>query len=57
MVNGLQRAMPGSIVEPQSVPMADSETLAALARLRQAVDARDAPRVAEQNAKSGIPRS
>ena len=57
VVNGLQRAMPGSIVEPQSVPMADSETLAALARLRHAVDARDAPRVAEQNAKSGTPRS
>jgi multidrug efflux system membrane fusion protein len=57
VVNGLQRAMPGSTVDPQAVPMADSETLAALARLRQAVDARDAPRVAEQNAKAGTPRS
>ena len=57
VVNGLQRAQPGSTVDPQNVPMADSDTLAALARLRQAVDARDAPRVAEQNAKPGTPRS
>ncbi len=52
MVNGLQRAMPGATVYPQSVPMADEATLAQLARLRQAVDGRDAPRVAEQQAKS-----
>lgn len=52
VVNGLQRAMPGSAVDPQSVPMADEATLAQLARLRQAVDGRDAPRVAEQQAKS-----
>ena len=51
VVNGLQRALPGSTVDPQSVPMADAETLAALARERRAVDARDAPRVAEQNLK------
>ncbi|NQD94049.1 efflux RND transporter periplasmic adaptor subunit [Pseudomonas sp. CrR25] len=48
VVNGLQRAMPGAQVDPQSVPMADDATLAQLARLRQAVDGRDAPRVAEQ---------
>lgn len=52
MVNGLQRAMPGATVDPQAVPMADEATLAQLARLRQVVDGRDAPRVAEQQAKS-----
>ncbi|MDX5372478.1 MAG: efflux RND transporter periplasmic adaptor subunit [Pseudomonadaceae bacterium] len=52
VVNGLQRAMPGAIVDPQAVPMADEATLAQLGRLRQAVDGRDAPRVAEQHAKS-----
>ncbi|MFD3301484.1 multidrug efflux RND transporter periplasmic adaptor subunit MexE [Aquipseudomonas alcaligenes] len=52
VVNGLQRAMPGATVDPQAVPMADEVTLAQLARLRQAVDGRDAPRVAEQHAKS-----
>lgn len=52
VVNGLQRAMPGATVDPQAVPMADEATLAQLARLRQAVDGRDAPRVAEQPAKS-----
>jgi multidrug efflux system membrane fusion protein len=51
VVNGLQRALPGSTVDPQSVPMADAETLAALARERRAVDASEAPRVAEQNLK------
>ena len=52
VVNGLQRAMPGATVDPQAVPMADEATLAQLTRLRQAVDGRDAPRVAEQQAKS-----
>lgn len=52
VVNGLQRAMPGATVDPQAVPMADEATLAQLARLRQVVDGRDAPRVAEQQAKS-----
>lgn len=52
VVNGLQRSMPGATVDPQAVPMADEATLAQLARLRQAVDGRDAPRVAEQHAKS-----
>lgn len=52
VVNGLQRAMPGATVDPQAVSMADEATLAQLARLRQTVDGRDAPRVAEQQAKS-----
>lgn len=51
VVNGLQRAMPGATVDPQSVPMADEATLAQLARLRQAVNGRAAPRVAEKTAK------
>ncbi|WP_068826987.1 multidrug efflux RND transporter periplasmic adaptor subunit MexE [Pseudomonas sp. BMS12] len=50
VVNGLQRTMPGATVDPQSVPMADEDTLAQLARLRQAVDSRDSPKVADQQA-------
>lgn len=57
VVNGLQRALPGAVVDPQSVPMADEATLAQLARLHQSVADHDAPRLAEQNAKSGTPRS
>lgn len=58
VVNGLQRAMPGSIVDPQSVPMADEETLAVLARQRKAVESRDAPSVAVKNIESTTaPRS
>lgn len=54
VVNGLQHTMPGATVDPQSVPMADENTLAELARLRQSVEGRDAPRVAEQNAKPAV---
>jgi multidrug efflux system membrane fusion protein len=57
VVNGLQRAFPGSTVDPQRVPMADEATLVQLARLRQSVADRDVPRLAKQNAKSGTPRS
>ncbi|MEO4046507.1 multidrug efflux RND transporter periplasmic adaptor subunit MexE [Pseudomonas sp. CAU 1711] len=57
VVNGLQRAMPGAPVDPQSVPMADDSTLARLAELRRAVDGSRAPQVAEQSAKPGTPRS
>ncbi|MCY1394542.1 Efflux pump periplasmic linker BepF [compost metagenome] len=49
VINGLQRAMPGAPVEPEAVPMADEATLDQLARLRQSVEERDAPRLAEQN--------
>lgn len=45
VVNGLQRATPGATVDPQAVPMADEQTLAQLARLRQAADG---PRVADK---------
>lgn len=51
VVNGLQRAMPGAAVEPQSVPMADDSTLARLAELRRAVDGERAPQVADKNGK------
>ena len=51
VVNGLQRAIPGSTVDPHAVPMADEQTLAALASQRQAVDASATPRVAEKTAK------
>lgn len=58
VVNGLQRAMPGATVEPQTVPMADAATLAALASQRAAVEGRDAPRVAQKNANpTPSPRS
>ena len=48
VVNGLQRAIPGSVVDPQLVPMADEATLAHLASQRQAIAGHDAPRVAEK---------
>ncbi|MDP3813803.1 multidrug efflux RND transporter periplasmic adaptor subunit MexE [Pseudomonas sp.] len=58
VVNGLQRVMPGATVDPQAVPMADEQTLATLARLRQSVDSRDAPSVAVKNAPATTaPRS
>ncbi|UTW07856.1 multidrug efflux RND transporter periplasmic adaptor subunit MexE [Pseudomonas benzenivorans] len=56
VVNGLQRVLPGAAVDPQTVPMADEQTLSSLARLRQAVEERDAPRLAEQKAPSAAPR-
>ena len=58
VVNGLQRAMPGSIVEPQSVPMADAPTLAALERQRQAVERRSPTKIAVKNPPAAsTPRS
>ncbi len=41
VINGLQRVRPGMNVEAQTVPMADEDTLAALARQRRAVEAAD----------------
>lgn len=57
VVNGLQRALPGVTVEAQDVPMADADTLAALARQRQAVDGGAASRVASRTiaVKDGRP--
>ena len=51
VVNGLQRVMPGAVVDPQPVPMASDATLAALASQRRAVQARGAPQMVEQNAR------
>ena len=57
VVNGLQRAMPGATVDPQSVPMADEKTLAALTQQRGVVDSPERPRVAEQTVQpSNAPR-
>ncbi|MCQ4316047.1 efflux RND transporter periplasmic adaptor subunit [Stutzerimonas zhaodongensis] len=39
VVNGLQRVRPGTAVEPQQVPMADADTLAALKEKQRAVTA------------------
>ncbi|MNZ62117.1 Efflux pump periplasmic linker BepF [compost metagenome] len=56
VVNGLQRVRPGAQVDAQGVPMASPETLAALARQRQAVDGTDVPKVAEKNPQRSSPR-
>ena len=39
VVKGLQRVRPGAPVTPQDIPMADAQTLAALARQRDALEA------------------
>lgn len=39
VVNGLQRVRPGNTVEPQTVPMADADTLAALKEQHHAITA------------------
>ncbi|WP_296218698.1 multidrug efflux RND transporter periplasmic adaptor subunit MexE [Pseudomonas sp. UBA2684] len=49
VVNGLQRAFPGSTVDPQSVPMADEKTQALLAEQRQAIERQNSRRVAVEN--------
>ncbi|MNY68146.1 hypothetical protein D3C86_2058580 [compost metagenome] len=49
VVNGLQRAMPGSTVDPQSVPMADEKTQALLTEQRQAIERQNSRRVAAKN--------
>ena len=56
VVNGLQRVRPGMAVQAQDVPMADEQTLAALREQRRAVEAAEAPRVADQRAPAK-PRS
>jgi membrane fusion protein, multidrug efflux system len=49
VVNGLQRAYPGSTVDPQNVPMADEQTLAHLNQQRQAIERHNRPSVADKN--------
>ncbi|GIZ13947.1 efflux RND transporter periplasmic adaptor subunit [Pseudomonas sp. NCCP-436] len=56
VVNGLQRAMPGTTVEPQLVSMADDSTLEQLVRLRQSVDGSKAPRIAADHIDARAPR-
>ena len=43
VINGLQRVRPGAVVAPQDAPMADAETVATLARQRQAIEAGNQP--------------
>ncbi|WP_339523996.1 multidrug efflux RND transporter periplasmic adaptor subunit MexE [Pseudomonas sp. EA_35y_Pfl2_R111] len=49
VVNGLQRAFPGSTVDPQSVPMADEKTQALLTEQRQAIERQNSRRVAAES--------
>ncbi|MDM8350002.1 efflux RND transporter periplasmic adaptor subunit [Pseudomonas sp. sp1636] len=49
VVNGLQRAFPGSTVDPQNVPMADEQTLAQLTQQRQAIERHNSRRLAAKN--------
>jgi membrane fusion protein, multidrug efflux system len=48
VVNGLQRVRPGSPVQPESVPMADAETLAALKQQNRAISEAMKPQVDER---------
>ncbi|NWB93146.1 multidrug efflux RND transporter periplasmic adaptor subunit MexE [Pseudomonas agarici] len=45
VVKGLQRVRPGSLVDPEVIPMASQETLAALAEQRQVLEASNLPQV------------
>ncbi|WP_248798683.1 multidrug efflux RND transporter periplasmic adaptor subunit MexE [Pseudomonas sp. MWU13-2105] len=45
VVKGLQRVRPGSPVDPEVIPMASKETLAALALQKQALEASNLPQV------------
>ena len=49
VVNGLQRAFPGSTVDPQSVPMADEKTQSLLTEQRQAIERQNSRRVAAES--------
>jgi len=49
VVNGLQRIRPGNAVEPQSVPMADAETLATLQEQHRAISAALKPQVVDRS--------
>lgn len=45
IVKGLQKVRPGSTVTPEVIPMANEQTLAALAQQRQALEASNLPQV------------
>lgn len=49
VVNGLQRVRPGSAVKPETVPMADAETLAALKQQNRAISEAMKPQVVERS--------
>jgi multidrug efflux system membrane fusion protein len=49
VVNGLQRVRPGSPVQPESVPMADAETLATLRQQNRAISEAMKPQVVERS--------
>ena len=49
VVNGLQRAVPGSTVEPLNVPMANAQSVAQLRQQRQAIERHNRPNVADKN--------
>ncbi|UZE31819.1 multidrug efflux RND transporter periplasmic adaptor subunit MexE [Pseudomonas asplenii] len=55
IVKGLQRVRPGSPVDPEVIPMASKETLAALAQQRQALEASNLSQVAP--AKAAAPQA
>ena len=45
IVKGLQKVRPGSPVTPEMIPMANEQTLAALAQQRQALEASNLPQI------------
>jgi multidrug efflux system membrane fusion protein len=49
VVNGLQRVRPGSAVQPQDVPMAEADTLAALKEQSRAIAAAMNPRLVDSS--------
>jgi len=50
VINGLQRVRPGAVIDPQDAPMASPETVATLARQRQAIEASNQPAAAKSPA-------
>jgi multidrug efflux system membrane fusion protein len=57
VVKGLQRVRPGTPVDPEVTPMASPETIAALAKQRQALEASNVqPATAPKLASNAAPR-
>tara|TARA_Y100000815_G_C13194849_1_gene444440 strand:- start:428 stop:895 length:468 start_codon:yes stop_codon:yes gene_type:complete len=53
VVNGLQRVRPGNAVQPEDVPMADADTLAALKEQSRAISAAMNPQVVDRTLARG----
>ena len=53
VVNGLQRVRPGNAVQPQNVPMADADSLAALKEQSRAISAAMNPQVVDRTLARG----